>query len=326
MILADKIILERKKNGWSQEEFAEKLGVTRQAVSKWEGAQTTPDLQRLLEMSRLFGVTVDYLIKDDIDAEEHIPGGEDLNPLVHNVSMDEANAFLNVTRETAPKIAFATLLCILSPICLMLLGVCSELQLILLSEGAACVIGVGILLAIVAVACVIYISCDAKTKPYAYLGKEIIETAYGVTGMANERKSQYKDTYTRYHIIGTLLCIAGAMALITSALFEDNDFQSILCMCLMLVIVSIGVRLFIIAGITQASFEKLLQEGDYSVKKKTKTSVSSAIGTIYWLFVTAVFLAVGFSQKYWKNAAYIWPIAGVLFPAVLTIAKLFEKK
>ncbi len=49
MILADKIIQERKKNGWSQEELADKLGVTRQAVSKWEGAQTTPDLQRLLE-------------------------------------------------------------------------------------------------------------------------------------------------------------------------------------------------------------------------------------------------------------------------------------
>jgi len=38
MILADKIIAERKKNGWSQEELAEKIGVTRQAVSKWEGA------------------------------------------------------------------------------------------------------------------------------------------------------------------------------------------------------------------------------------------------------------------------------------------------
>ncbi len=67
MILADNIILERKKNGWSQEELADKLNVTRQAVSKWEGAQTTPDLQRILEMSRLFGVTADYLIKDEID-------------------------------------------------------------------------------------------------------------------------------------------------------------------------------------------------------------------------------------------------------------------
>ena len=71
MILADKIIQLRKKNGWSQEELAEKLGVSRQAVSKWEGAQATPDLNKLLAMSRLFGVTTDYLLKDDMEAEEY---------------------------------------------------------------------------------------------------------------------------------------------------------------------------------------------------------------------------------------------------------------
>ena len=67
MILADKIIELRKKNGWSQEELAEKLGVSRQAVSKWEGAQSVPDIQRILEMSRLFSVSTDYLLKDDMD-------------------------------------------------------------------------------------------------------------------------------------------------------------------------------------------------------------------------------------------------------------------
>ena len=57
MILADKIIELRKKSGWSQEELAEQLGVSRQAVSKWEGAQSIPDLERVLAMSRLFGVS-----------------------------------------------------------------------------------------------------------------------------------------------------------------------------------------------------------------------------------------------------------------------------
>lgn len=60
MILADKIIEERKKNGWSQEELANKLGVSRQAVSKWESSGSIPDLQRILQMSELFGVTTDY--------------------------------------------------------------------------------------------------------------------------------------------------------------------------------------------------------------------------------------------------------------------------
>ena len=60
MIIADKIVSLRKRAGWSQEELAEKLGVTRQSVSKWEGAQSVPDMDKVVSMSRLFGVTTDY--------------------------------------------------------------------------------------------------------------------------------------------------------------------------------------------------------------------------------------------------------------------------
>ena len=56
MILADKITEERKKNGWSQEELANQLGVSRQAVSKWESAGAVPDLQRILQMSELASI------------------------------------------------------------------------------------------------------------------------------------------------------------------------------------------------------------------------------------------------------------------------------
>lgn len=69
MILADKIIRLRKKNGWSQEELAERMNVSRQAVSKWEGAQTLPNMEKILQLSDLFAVTTDYLLKDNIDNE-----------------------------------------------------------------------------------------------------------------------------------------------------------------------------------------------------------------------------------------------------------------
>ena len=70
MILADKIIHLRKKMGWSQEELAEEMNVSRQAVSKWESAQSVPDLAKILQLSALFCVTTDYLLKDEIEAEE----------------------------------------------------------------------------------------------------------------------------------------------------------------------------------------------------------------------------------------------------------------
>ena len=69
MILADKIIYLRKKCGWSQEELAERMNVSRQSISKWEGAQSVPDLDKILKMCQVFGVSTDYLLKEEILAE-----------------------------------------------------------------------------------------------------------------------------------------------------------------------------------------------------------------------------------------------------------------
>lgn len=68
MNIGERIIKHRKKNGWSQEELAERLGVSRQSVSKWESGTSVPDINRILEMSELFEVTTDYLLKGDFDA------------------------------------------------------------------------------------------------------------------------------------------------------------------------------------------------------------------------------------------------------------------
>ncbi len=65
MILADKIIALRKKAGWSQEELAEQLGVSRQAVSKWEGAQSVPDMDIIHQMRKDFVDNTDYMLKDE---------------------------------------------------------------------------------------------------------------------------------------------------------------------------------------------------------------------------------------------------------------------
>lgn len=61
--LADRIQQLRKQNSLSQEQLADKLHVSRQAVSKWESAQSQPDLDKILAMSELFRVSTDYLLK-----------------------------------------------------------------------------------------------------------------------------------------------------------------------------------------------------------------------------------------------------------------------
>lgn len=73
MKLPDKIIKLRKANGWSQEYLAEKLNVSRQAISRWENGTALPDAQNVLQISKLFNVTTDYLLNDDYESDRDIP-------------------------------------------------------------------------------------------------------------------------------------------------------------------------------------------------------------------------------------------------------------
>ena len=127
MIFADKLIQLRKKAGWSQEELAEQMNVTRQSVSKWEGAQSVPDLEKMLRLSELFSVSTDYLLKDGIEGEGGSIPPDEVSAL-RRVSLEEANAFLSVKAQTSKSIALAVFLCVLSPICLLILGAVSEVK------------------------------------------------------------------------------------------------------------------------------------------------------------------------------------------------------
>lgn len=80
MKLSDKLIMLRKESGWSQEDFAEKVEVSRQAISRWENGTALPDAQNILRISKLFHVTADYLLNDDYDREEDTPSGEVAEP------------------------------------------------------------------------------------------------------------------------------------------------------------------------------------------------------------------------------------------------------
>ena len=73
MKLSDKITKLRKANGWSQEELAEQLNVSRQAISRWENGTALPDANNILQLSKLFNVTTDYLLNEDYSSDNDIP-------------------------------------------------------------------------------------------------------------------------------------------------------------------------------------------------------------------------------------------------------------
>ncbi len=73
MNLPEKIVTLRKKQGMSQEDLAEMLNVSRQTVSRWENGTVVPDAHNILEISKTFGVTSDYLLNDDYETDDDIP-------------------------------------------------------------------------------------------------------------------------------------------------------------------------------------------------------------------------------------------------------------
>ena len=329
MIFADKLIELRKKNGWSQEELAERLNVTRQSVSKWEGAQSIPDLDKILMLAQIFGVTTDYLLKDEIlemqsvSANDGVTAGYRDEPAepVRKVSMKEANEFLAAKERTAGKIALATFLCIVSPVMMIFMAGGAEAGVLHFNEDKAGVLGLIIMFIMVAFAVAIFISCGGITKQFDFLETENIETEYGVTGMVKERRNAYKETYTRNNVIGTCFAILSVVPLFGAFLISESDFAAIAGVCLLLIMVGIGVVFFINGGIRWASYEKLLEEGEYTRRSKAgKKGILGALSGAYWILITAVYLAVSLPHDNWDETWIIWPVAGLIFAAWRAIA------
>lgn len=108
MIFADKLIELRKRHGMSQEELADRLNVTRQSVSKWEGAQSVPDLQKVVQLSQLFEVSTDVLLKDELTLGQAEPIEQ--NAVSKRVSLSDAEAFLNYSVKSARRCGIAAAL------------------------------------------------------------------------------------------------------------------------------------------------------------------------------------------------------------------------
>lgn len=322
MILADKIVSLRKKAGWSQEELAEQLGVTRQSVSKWEGAQSVPDMDKVVQMSRLFGVTTDYLLKDEI--EEQAAALVEESPL-RRVTMGQAADYLARRRAAAPKVAFAVLLCIVSPVTLLLLAAMSEVQRFPISGNAAAGIGLCVMLVLLAVAVSIFLRADADVRDYRFLEEEPFETEYGVTGMVRQRQREYADTRTRYTTIGAVLYVLAAAPLFAAVCVDGSDLLYVGAVGVLLVLVGIGCLFLVSAGVYSSAMERLLEEGDYARGQKKHRRVLGTVSTIYWLAATAVFLIYTYGPSGNGQPRYswiVWAVAGVLYAAVMGVVRL----
>ena len=314
MNLSERITEQRRIKGWSQEELAYRLGVSRQAVSKWESSQSTPDLERIIQMSELFGVTTDWLLKGEI-RESYRNEEDQRQQNIRIVTREEAMDFLNQRSLKAQKIAFATMLCIVSPAPLIVLVAMAEQGIAGFSDNTAALIGLIALFGMIAYAVYLFMISGAKEEPYRFLKTESYELEAGVAERIMERKSRYMVTYHQGISSGVVLCILSVVPLLASVLLE-RDVMVVGSVGLLLVIVAFGVRKIICVSMIRSGFSVLLQDEEYSVSARKENQKNDMISSTYWSIVTAGYLLWSFLSHDWHITWLVFAVAGVLYEPV----------
>lgn len=319
MILADKIILGRKRLGLSQEGLAERLSVSRQAVSKWESAQAMPDIDRIVELAALFGVSTDCLLKEDME----MPMGTGAEqPTRRRLTPAEADAFMAARRRSSRLISLGTALAVFSPVLLIFLAGFAEAGIGGVSENLAGALGMTALFGFVAGAVFLFVFSGRGMRAWKAIREEPFEAMPGVTDLANEKRSAYESVYTAGLAVGIGLCILAVVPLIVAGAMNAPDFVCTSMTALLLAIAAIGVYLIVRVSTVWGGFDALLQEGDYSDGEKKVSKKLQLVSGAYWCIATAIYLGWSFITDAWHVTWIVWPIAGVLFTAVMFVSRL----
>lgn len=327
MKFSEKLIVLRKQNGWSQEELAEKLDVSRQAISKWESGQSLPESERIVQLARLFGVTTDYLLIDG-QTEEASPAAPEREPSrsLRRVSLREAEEYLHSRRRASFLIAAGVFLCIVAVIPLLLLGSLTEGNPPVLSEAAAAFGGLAALLTVVSIAVALFLLCAFRNRLYAFLENGDFALDKDAKDTVQEEQNRFVRGYAAGNIAGVLLCILAPVALF-AGVFTNNERLLVCTLCGMLFLIAVGVFCFVLVGVRRSGTQRLLKEGEYARNRMTQKQAKrlNALLSVYWCIVTAVYLTLSFSTKGWGNTWVIWPIAGVISAVIHSVFRALMK-
>ncbi len=330
MTFSEKISALRKQKGWSQEELAEKLMVTRQAVSKWESAQSMPDLDKLVQLSEALGVSTDYLLKDEQAQSAPVPATAEQTVKPRHVTQEEAKRFLQLQMAAIPKTTLGVALCVWSPIALIGLPVLRSTFNWGFPEEICSGIGLCVLLVMVAAGVALLLTAGGTLREFEYLEREPIETDNGAREQALHMQREMASFCTRQNTIGVVLCILSVLPLFALMCVPGvPDGYYSLAVCALLLLVGIACLLLVRTGALRGSVDRLLEQGDYTRENKAKSRFVGAVSAAYWLVVTAAFLFYTFGPNGNGQPQYswfIWAIAGVLYGALMAALSVYRKK
>lgn len=339
-MISYKIKRERELKRWSVDSLADRLGVSAEKVLRWENGDDIPELKYVSKMADLFGVTTDYLIKDEItDAIRDNEASANMHPngeagkeeaCVINehkpeprklVTAEDAEELIRMKNEGGVSVANAVLMCILSPALLISLCCMAEPPANFMSEKLASGIGLVVMFLLIAVAVYKFITFGVKHKRLEYFEREMIELAPGVKEMAIEKSRGFESVFGKNIAVGVVLCIVSVIPLIIAGVMEAPDYVCGILTSVMLLAIAIGVNMIIRVAFRKSSFDMILEEGDYTEENKRIERDFSFISSAYWCVAVAIYLGWSFWTQDWHLTWIVWPVAGVLYGAIRALLR-----
>ncbi|WP_297281883.1 helix-turn-helix domain-containing protein [uncultured Anaerococcus sp.] len=294
MILADKITALRKKEGMTQEDLANKVGVSRQSVSKWEASMSMPDLDKIMKLSRIFGVSTDFLLNDDLGMEEIIVD-EKVEDTSKIIDLDLLNQYYGAYEKIARFISLATILVIISPIAYMTLDNINES------------LGVIIFLVMIALAVGLFINSGFAASKFDFIEKESYNFSYGVEGVIEKSLNDFMPKLKRNVIIAIAIFIlspAVYLLAINQGIISDTPVY------LFLSLTAIGASLMGYSMIKYSSYRDILRYRDPKIQKKE--GKIGKISGVLWITAIGIFFIYSFWAGNWQTSWIIFVIAGFL--------------
>lgn len=322
MNLGEKIMMLRKKQGLSQEELAYKLDVSRQSVSKWESNQSTPDINKLIILSEMFGVSVDYLLKEDtLDSE--ITVEQAVKRTSSNiVSKELAREYLKHSKRMARLLALGITFFVLSSLPMMIFLANKGYKPFSMTISLIISLVIFFVLVIFGVGLMIFVSF--KNQTYKYIYDDDFLLGDGVTIEIENSKNAYAPKFMLSIIIGVTLCVLSIIPTICFSLLLANFVG--FGVAIMLMLVDVAIVLFVYSTTQWFALQRLLREGEFTKENRQVDQLNGKIGGIYWPLVIAIYLAYSFITGDWDRSWVVWPVSSVLFAVVTGIASVFVKK
>lgn len=315
MKIGQKIAGLRKKSSLSQEALAEKMNVSRQAVSKWESNQSIPDIEKIVDLSELFGVTTDYLLKNGTPSFE-LPGKsseEKIEKALPAITDQEIDQYLEVAKKAAHFESLSIALFFLA-----IASFCLFSTLVFISHNIFGTVAYIAPIIIIAIALGYFI--HAKLMMHEF--KSITQNKFALTSTQNDlidsSAHEFRNKNNRRIVIGVVLCILAIIPLIliwTLHLLPDWAWA---VLAITFVLLGIASYQFTFYFLRQLAFKTISGRRKHLPKEEKSLLINGSV--IFWIVLFLVYYLI---RHYVPDPSIADHVSGLIFNLALVTYLIF---